>query len=239
MGTAPPLAFSPKDATRGLPHHEILAAGQLVRDAAQALRRVGDVAQGTLILEPLPVSLLLRLLRLDLGLPGLLPLLGLGLGLGLSLLGAALGLLGLVADHGAVSLLGLAHGLVHGPTSLWLVLLSVVLVTLDAREGRGGYTPALRKGAQNELRAERDQLTQFIRGTILPSVESLAQLQAQGKVVPGGYPIGRPTIMLLVDAESEEELYEIVEGLPIWEQVEITRMQVLEELVSLDETAES
>jgi hypothetical protein len=92
MGTAPPLAFSPKDATRGLPHHEILAASQLVRDAAQALRRVGDVAQGTLILEPLPVSLLLRLLRLDLGLPGLLPLLGLGLGL--SLLGAALGLLG-------------------------------------------------------------------------------------------------------------------------------------------------
>jgi hypothetical protein len=45
--------------------------------------------------------------------------------------------------------------------------------------------------------------------------------------------------MLLVDAESEEELYEIVEGLPIWEQVEITRMQVLEELVSPDETAES
>src|ERR687893_374003 len=109
MGTAPPLAFPPKDATRGLPHHEILAAGQLVRDATQ----------GTLILEPLPVSLLLRLLRLDLGLPGLLPLLGLGLGLGLSLLGASLGLLGLVADHGAVSLLGL----VHGPTSLWLVLL--------------------------------------------------------------------------------------------------------------------
>jgi hypothetical protein len=235
MGTAPPLAFPPKDATRGLPHHEILAAGQLVRDAAQALRRVGDVAQGTLVLQPLPVSLLLRLLGLDLGLPGLLPLLGLGL----SLLGATLGLLGLVADHGAVSLLGLAHGLVHGPTSLWLVLLSVVLVTLDAREGRDGYTPAFRKGAQNELRAERDQLTQFKRGTILPSVESLAQLQAQGKVVSGGYPIGRPAIMLLVDAESEEELYEIVEGLPIWEQVEITRMQGFEELVSPDETAES
>jgi hypothetical protein len=119
------------------------------------------------------------------------------------------------------------------------VLLSVVLVTLDAREGRGGYTPALRKGAQNELRAERDQLTQFKRGTILPSVESLAQLQAQGKVVSGGYPIGRPAIMLLVDAESDEELYEIVEGLPIWEQVEITCMRGFEELVSPDATAES
>ena len=70
-------------------------------------------------------------------------------------------------------------------------------------------------------------------------MESLAQLQAQGKVVSGGCPIGRPAIMLLVDAESDEELYEIVEGLPIWEQVEITRMQGFEELVSPDETAES
>jgi hypothetical protein len=119
------------------------------------------------------------------------------------------------------------------------VLLLAVLVALDAREGQGGYTPAFRKGAQNELRAERDQLTQFIRGTILPSVESLAQLQAQGKVVSGGYPIARPAIMLLVDAESEEELYEIVEGLPIWEQVEITCMRGFEELVSPDATAES
>jgi len=54
-----------------------------------------------------------------------------------------------------------------------------------------------------------DQLTQFIRGAILPSVESLTRLQAQGKVVSGGYPIGRPAIVLLVDAASEEELYEI------------------------------
>jgi hypothetical protein len=44
-----------------------------------------------------------------------------------------------------------------------------------------------------------DQLTELIRGAILPSVESLTKLQAQGKVVSGGYPIGRPPIVLLVD----------------------------------------
>jgi muconolactone delta-isomerase len=83
-----------------------------------------------------------------------------------------------------------------------------------------------------------DQLTQFIRGAILPSVEFLTKLQAQGKVVSGGYPIGRPAIVLLVDAHSEEELYEILKSLPIWEQTEaeITRMQGFEELVSPDET---
>jgi muconolactone delta-isomerase len=85
-----------------------------------------------------------------------------------------------------------------------------------------------------------DQLTQFIRGALLPSVESLTRLQAQGKVVSGGYPIGRPAIVLLVDAESEEELYEILQSLPVWEQVEveITKMQGFEELMSPDETAE-
>jgi hypothetical protein len=87
-----------------------------------------------------------------------------------------------------------------------------------------------------------DQLTQFIRGAVLPSVESLTRLQAQGKVVSGGYPIGSPAIVLLVDAASEEELYEILEGLPIWEQVEAEtrRMQGFEELTdSADDTNEA
>ena len=85
-----------------------------------------------------------------------------------------------------------------------------------------------------------DQLTQFIRGAILPSVESLMRLQAQGKVVSGGYPIGRPAIVLLMDAESEKELYEILEGLPIWEQVEAEtrRMQGFEDLADLYEHKE-
>ena len=85
-----------------------------------------------------------------------------------------------------------------------------------------------------------DQLTQFIRSAILPSVESLTQLQAQGKVVSGGYPIGRPAIVLLMDAASEKELYEILEGLPIWEQVEAEtrRMQGFEDLADLDEPKE-
>src|SRR5215212_4261858 len=50
-------------------------------------------------------------------LPGLLPLPSLCLCLGLALLGAALGLHGLVAGEGAVGLLGLAHRLVHLPAS--------------------------------------------------------------------------------------------------------------------------
>ena len=81
-----------------------------------------------------------------------------------------------------------------------------------------------------------DQLTKHIRDVVLPSVESLTKLQAQGKLIYGGYPIGRPAIVLLVESHSEKELYEILEGLPLWEQVEVEarRMQGLEELEELD-----
>jgi hypothetical protein len=82
-----------------------------------------------------------------------------------------------------------------------------------------------------------DQLTELVRDAILPSVEALTRLQAQGNVVSGGYPIGgRPAIVLLVDANFEKELYEILEGLPLWEQVEVEarRMQGLEELEEPD-----
>jgi hypothetical protein len=73
-----------------------------------------------------------------------------------------------------------------------------------------------------------DQLTELIKGAILPSVESLTKLQAQGKVVTGGYPIGRPAIVLLVDTR-----------LPIWEQTEaeITPLQDFRELRSPDDPA--
>jgi hypothetical protein len=85
-----------------------------------------------------------------------------------------------------------------------------------------------------------DQLTELIRGAILPSVESLTKLQAQGKVVSGGIlSVVRPSCSWWT--HSEEELYEILKGLPIWEQTEaeITRMQGFEELGSPDETAQS
>ena len=76
-----------------------------------------------------------------------------------------------------------------------------------------------------------DQLTKLIRGTILPSVEALTRLQAQGKVLSGGYPVGgRTVIVLLVNTNTETELYEILEGLPLWEEVEAKRMWALDEL---------
>src|SRR5215212_10225907 len=99
------------------PETLLLAAGQPVRQPTKVLGGAGDSAQRTLVLEPLPVALLLRLPGLRLRSPGLLQLSGLGLGLGLPLLGPALGLQGLVAHQCAVGLFGLACRPVHLPAS--------------------------------------------------------------------------------------------------------------------------
>jgi hypothetical protein len=60
-----------------------------------------------------------------------------------------------------------------------------------------------------------DQLASVIREAILPSVEALSSLTAQGKVVTGGYPIGERFMVFIVEADSEEEVREVLESLPL------------------------
>ncbi len=81
-----------------------------------------------------------------------------------------------------------------------------------------------------------DQLGGVIRKAVLPSVERLMVLKAQGKVVTGGYPIGQKAIVFIIETDSEEELYEILEDLPLSEVAEarVTPLKSLEELRRLD-----
>jgi hypothetical protein len=74
----------------------------------------------------------------------------------------------------------------------------------------------------------------LMRSTLLPSLEALLALKAQGKVLTGGYPSGQQQrLMLIMEAESEEEVYETLQSLPCWNGVvnpEVARLHVLEEL---------
>jgi muconolactone delta-isomerase len=60
------------------------------------------------------------------------------------------------------------------------------------------------------------QLGQMVEQTILPSFELLAGLQAEGKIVAGGVLAGTRTASFIVEAASNDELDQIVEGLPFW-----------------------
>jgi muconolactone delta-isomerase len=76
------------------------------------------------------------------------------------------------------------------------------------------------------------QLVGVVRDAVLPSVERLMVLKAQGKVVTGGYPIGQKAIVFIIETDSEEQLYEILADLPMSEVAEarVTPLKSFEEL---------
>jgi muconolactone delta-isomerase len=71
-----------------------------------------------------------------------------------------------------------------------------------------------------------------IQEAVLPFVEMLIELKAQRKVVTGGYPVGQRAIVFIIEADSEKELYEILESLPLTEVAEarVTPLKGFEEL---------
>jgi hypothetical protein len=99
------------------------------------------------------------------------------------------------------------------------------LVSIDLPEATG----------PNEALPSIERVVGLMRSTLLPSLESLLALKARGKVVAGGYPSGpKQSLVLIMEAESEEEVLETLRSLPCWTDVanntEVARLHVLEEL---------
>jgi hypothetical protein len=71
-----------------------------------------------------------------------------------------------------------------------------------------------------------------IRKTVLPSLEALTALKAQGRVLAGGYPSGQRSIMLIVEADSEEGVLGMLERVPCWDvsATDVARLHALEDL---------
>ena len=76
------------------------------------------------------------------------------------------------------------------------------------------------------------RLTDIVTGAILPSLELLKDLQSKGKVLAGGHPVGQRYVVLFMEAESEDELHEMLGGLPLSElgDTTVTELRSFEEL---------
>ena len=72
-----------------------------------------------------------------------------------------------------------------------------------------------------------DRLVEVMRESLLPSLGALANLEGRGRVVTGGYPVGERFVVLVVEADSEEELQEVLDELPLsgGAKVEARRLQ--------------
>jgi hypothetical protein len=95
------------------------------------------------------------------------------------------------------------------------------LVTMDLPEAEpDGSLPSI------------EGLLGTIRERILPSLEALTALKAQGKVLAGGYPSGQRSIVLIVEADSEEGVLEMLERVPCWDAsaTDVARLHAFEDL---------
>ena len=83
--------------------------------------------------------------------------------------------------------------------------------------------------SMNLLRADPllhiGQLSDIVRDEILPFLDALKDLQSQGKVIAGGHPVGQRYVVLFMEAESEDEVRELLGKLPL---SELGEMQVTE-----------
>lgn len=58
-------------------------------------------------------------------------------------------------------------------------------------------------------------LARVVREAILPSVAALIPLGVDGRLVTGGYLIGEGQMVFVFEADSEEEVREVLNGLPL------------------------
>ena len=76
------------------------------------------------------------------------------------------------------------------------------------------------------------RLTEIVTEAILPSLEALQDLKSKGKVLAGGHPVGQRYIVMFMEADSEDEVRELLEGLPMSElgSTYVTELKTFEEL---------
>ena len=100
-------------------------------------------------------------------------------------------------------------------------LMAQYLVTMDLPEAEpDGSLPSI------------EGLLGTIRETVLPSLEALSALKAQCRVLAGGYPSGQRSIMLIVEADCEEGVLEMLERVPCWDAsaTDVVRLHAFEDL---------
>jgi len=85
------------------------------------------------------------------------------------------------------------------------------------------------------------ELTDIVTDKILPSLEALKVLQSKGKVLVGGHPVGQRYIVLFMEVESEDEVHELLGGLPLSKlgDTAVTELRSFEELQNPAKSARS
>jgi muconolactone delta-isomerase len=112
----------------------------------------------------------------------------------------------------------------HEQRFVIMAAMALYFVTMHIQETAGPKLPVHR-------------LASIVREAILPSVKALIPLRAQGRLITGGYLVGERSMVFVFEADSEEEVRKVLEGLPISGVVttDVRHMRALGELHALEE----
>jgi len=76
------------------------------------------------------------------------------------------------------------------------------------------------------------QMVQLVEQLVIPSLEALAKLEAEKKILAGGAFAGARSGVIIIEAASNEELGRLLKGLPFWGlmKIDVTPLQSFEDL---------
>jgi Muconolactone delta-isomerase len=76
-----------------------------------------------------------------------------------------------------------------------------------------------------------EQFAMMGRTAVLPGHEALINLQSEGKVIAGGFPLGERAIAFIVEADSPKEVDSLLQEIPFWGIVKtkVTALQAFED----------
>ena len=81
------------------------------------------------------------------------------------------------------------------------------------------YLVQLHLGSASRPMSQKDGI-RFVEELILPTLELCKKLQEEKKILAGGPVSGAIALVLIVNAESAQELDDLITGLPIWPRME-------------------
>jgi hypothetical protein len=60
------------------------------------------------------------------------------------------------------------------------------------------------------------EMVNALESTVLPSLDTLVNLEADGTIVGGGVPVGDRALAFIIEADSNDHLDRLLHDLPIW-----------------------
>jgi len=61
-----------------------------------------------------------------------------------------------------------------------------------------------------------DEAIPLLENIVHPTFDQLAELEAAGKILAGGLPVGERSLVFIIDVASNDEADKLIQSLPMW-----------------------